>query len=848
LLICGVSAVYAGGIDSNLVHSNPLCDEAPVQINIDRIGNLDFNCYASDKTLYVPLGELFTRLKIDFNFLPNISGVKGFFINENAIYLIDLQENSARINERKINFTRKDFYVTESELYMNTDLYNRIFEIKIDVEFKQLKAYLSSKVKPPAVLEIERNLLRDNTELNRMDLKNVDCYIPRKRKLLVPGVADWTLNYSHTSPDNDLYSYNLAYGSEILGGDFIAFINGNNKSVFDKDNANWRWRFVDDKSWFRQGIAGNLYLNSGLLFNTRGFQITNAPPVARRSIGKYKIFDRTGSKWDVELYINNEFIAYTKAASDGYFEFNVPLLYGSNYITLKYYGNAGEIRTEERVIQVPFNFLPKGTVEYNVSGGALSSGNHNAFSESTVSWGITKFLTAGSGLVYLDERGINKFYPNSNASVRIIDNLIFSANYFYELKGIASLSLLLPSQIFSSVSFIKYGRNDFFNPFSYNEEQNLTAYIPLSYKGFSASFRVNARNVTSDDYKFIFLNSGAFFNYRRLQGSITTNAAWTKSTGAYDVSNSRSTIGLSYRIFSDLLLRQQTDIDHSTGRISNAGLYIDKSIFRTGWLTAFVFRDIAGNNYSGGITFRFDFSFGRYSSGYTNSNTGWDLQQSLFGSVGYDPFRKNFVTDNQNMVSRGALSLVPFIDMNGNGFPDKNEKLLDTRFNTRMNSGKLVRSNDEYRYLDLDPYNSYRLEVEPVSFDNPLYRPKYKTFGVTVDPNGFKIVPVPVFISGIINGFAKLKTETGLKGYSMLKMILESSDGKFKLEKYTFSDGEFIFDNVPPGKYRIYPDSQELSKRSLTSETEAQLIEIRQLEDGDIIDGIDFFLVKKAYE
>ncbi|MDD5363500.1 MAG: hypothetical protein PHN88_15365 [Ignavibacteria bacterium] len=844
MLICCIRVSFADGLDSNLIKSNPLCDEAPFQINIDRIGNVDINCFAGGKTLYVPLGELFTRLKIDFNFLKDISGVKGFFVNENVIYYINPYENYAQIDGRKINVARNDFYITESEMYMNSDLYNKIFEIKIDVEFKQLKAYLSSKVKPPAVLEIERNLLRENSEFRRSDLKNADCFLPRKRKLLSPGVADWTLNYSHTSPVNDIYSYNLSYGSEILGGDFTAFISGNNKTAFDKDNADWRWRFVDDKNWFRQGIIGNIYPASGLLYNTRGFQITNAPPIARRTIGNYKIFDRTGSKWDVELYINNEFIAYTRAANDGYFEFNVPLLYGSNYITLKYYGTSGEIRTEERVIQVPFNFLPKGTVEYNVSGGTLRAGNHNAFSESTVSWGITKFLTAGSGLVYIDEKNINKFYPFSNASVRIVDNLIFSANYYYDLKGVASLSLLLPSQIYSSVSYIKYGRNGFFNQFNYNEEENVTAYVPFSFKGFSASFRVNARNVTSDDYKFIFLNSGMFVNYRRFQVSFTTNAAWVKTTGAYDNSNSRSTAGLSYRIFSDLLLRQQTDIDHSTGRIANAGLYIDKGIFKTGWLTAFVFRDIAGNNYSGGLTFRFDFSFGRYSAGYSASNTGRDLQQSLFGSVGYDPYRKTFVTDNQNMVSRGALSLVPFIDMNGNGIPDNNEHILNTGFNTKMNSGKLVRANGEYRYLDLDPYNSYRLEVEPVSFDNPLLRPKYKTFGVTVDPNGFKIVPVPVYMSGIINGNAKLKTESGVKGISMLKMILESSDGKFKLEKYTFSDGEFIFDNVPPGKYRIYPDTQELQKRSLVSETETQLIEIRQIEDGDIIDGLDFYLGK----
>ena len=185
--------------------------------------------------------------------------------------------------------------------------------------------------------------------------------------------------------------------------------------------------------------------------------------------------------------------------------------------------------------------------------------------------------------------------------------------------------------------------------------------------------------------------------------------------------------------------------------------------------------------------------------------------------------------------------------MNNNDIMDENEHYLKTEFSTKLNAGKLIRSSDknDFWYVDLDPYNTYRLEVIPVSFDNPMYRPKYKTYAVTVDPNGFKFIPVPVFISGIISGNVKLKTEKGMKGIPSMKIILESIDGKQKFEKFTFSDGEYIFDNVPPGNYKIYPDPQELNKRSITSEQEYQLVEVKQLEEGDIIDGIDIYMKKK---
>ncbi|MFA5403538.1 MAG: hypothetical protein WC358_01255 [Ignavibacteria bacterium] len=731
-------------------------------------------------------------------------------------------------------------------MYISSDLYNKIFGIKLDFDFKQLKVFLTSSIKLPAEIERERDILRSNLEPSQGVDYKADFISPRLRKVVGIGMMDWMLSYNHTSPKNDFYSYNLSLGSEILGGDFNAFMTGNKDDILNNENINWRWRYADDKKFFKQGILGNLNLNSGLLYNTQGFQITNSPPIARRTIGKYKIFDQTYPNWEVELYINNEFIDHTKANNNGYFEFNVPLLYGSNYITLKYFGPSGEIRNEERVIQVPFNFIPEKTVEYSLSGGTLKSGNYDAFSESSLSWGITQSLTAGSGLIYLNEPGLKKFYPSVNLSFRITDNLVFSSNFYNNIKGTASLSLLLPSQIFTTISFIRYGKNDFFNPLQYNEERNITAYVPLTFKNFSTSFRINARNVLSDNFNFIFLNGGLFANYNRLQGSIITNGTWTKTTGNYSESGLRSTISVSYRLLSDLLIRQQTDAEHSQGKVISTGIYIDKSIFKTGWLTVFVSRDYNQNSYSGGLTFRYDFSFSRFTSGYFSSNTEWNFVQSINGSAGFDQYKGKIITDNQNMVSRGALTMVPFIDYNNNDVLDNNERTLNTGFNTTVNAGKFIKSSDRNNswYIDLDPYETYHLEVNPVSFDNPLLRPKYKSYSVTVDPNRFKVIPIPVFISGIISGNVWLKTESGAKGISMLKIILESVDGKFKFEKLSFSDGEFIFDNIPPGKYKVYPESGDLSNRSFSPQSEYQTVEIKNIEEGDIHDGIDIYVIK----
>ena len=696
-------------LDSILTSSNPPADEAPVEITAERIGTFDISAFIHGSSLYIPIGELFSRIKVDYNLSKDNSSVSGFFTDEKSKYYIDILEKSATIGENKIQVLRKDFYITETDIYINADLYDKIFGIKIDFDFKQLKAFLSSKVKLPIVLETERNILRNDRGNNSENITKADFVVPRGRKLLGLGVMDWALFYNHASPKNDLGSYNFSIGSEILGGDFSAFLVGNSDQLFEEKNTDFRWRYVEDKKWFKQGIFGNINLSSGLLTNTRGFRVTNSPPISRRTIGKYKIFDQTYPNWEVELYINNEFISYTKSNENGYFEFNVPLLYGSNYITLKYYGPSGEIRFVERVVQVPFNLLPKGILEYNISGGTLKQGDHNIFSESSASWGITDYLTVGSGVTYFDYTGINKFNPYANLSLRIIDNLIFSTNYFYKVKKAVSLSMLLPSQAYATVSYINYDANIYYNQAGYKEEKSISAYVPLTFKEYSASFRISARNITSKNFKLLLFNSGAFFNYKRFQGSLISNLSWFKTEGSYDAGGSYSSAGISYRLLSDLLLRQETNINHSPGKVISAGIYIDKSIFKAGWLTVSVFRDFDNKNYFGGITFRYDFSFGRYTAEYSASQRGWDIYNSISGSVGYDQFKKRFITDNQNMVSRGGLSLVPFLDINNNDIQDKNEKSLETGFNTVINAGKLIKSEDSrnYWYSDLDPYNKF---------------------------------------------------------------------------------------------------------------------------------------------
>jgi hypothetical protein len=98
--------------------------------------------------------------------------------------------------------------------------------------------------------------------------------------------------------------------------------------------------------------------------------------------------DFTEPGWTVELYINNVIVDYVTADASGFFSFDVPMVYGTSQVVLKFYGPYGEERIQEQYLNIPYNFLPKGELEYNITGGMVQDGRSiNLFARCYKLWG-----------------------------------------------------------------------------------------------------------------------------------------------------------------------------------------------------------------------------------------------------------------------------------------------------------------------------------------------------------------------------------------------------------------------------------------------------------------------------
>ncbi len=820
-------------------------DEVPLTFKAEKVGTFTLNVFISNDEVFIPVSELFKIVKVNVNLVKSNSFASGFFITEDNNYFIDASSLKAELKGIETQIGKQDFIINETDMYMKSVLFRKIFDIDMQVDLKKMVVYMNSRKTLPITIDEERQSLRGLKTLKESEIAP-DVFIPRKRRLFSWGFLDWQVLYSRKEPEStDYYNYNATLGSELLGGDLNMNLTGGTDKAFDGNNSFIRWRYVTEENWFRQGIAGDIQAVSGLFSNIQGVQLTNAPPVTRRIQGGYKIFDQIYPNWDVELYVNNEMIAYTRANESGYFEFNVPLLYGSNFITLKYYGPSGEIQTSDRVIQVPYTFLPKGDFEYYITAGRQKYDINNLLSEASFNWGITDFMTAGAGNTYIDNSEIPRFYPNVNLSLKVLSGLILSGQYFNDLKGRATLNLLLPSQASLELNYIKYSENSYFNQGQVKDEKNLALFVPFSLGGAAANFRLNANEISRSSNKYLYIYPGLFLSYGRVQASVQINSIYESADDKYTNQSFSSSYLLSYRFFSDLLIRNQTDVDHKNNQVMRSGFYVDKGVFNSGWISIYISKDFVQDNFSGGINFRFYFPFTTMSTNYRSDKSGWEIQQSFYGSVGFDDYKYKFITDNRFLSNRSGFTFVPFLDRNNNGKIDKYDKCLYTSLDVNMETGRAIRYDDGKNvwYTDLDPYSYYRLKINPFTFDNPLYRPKYKTYEVYTDPGRFKPIPIPIYITGMVQGFVVFKDEVQRKGVPVLNVILEDEKGA-KIIKQTFSDGEFIYDDVPPGKYKIYLDSNEMKKRGYESSEEFLEVEIKSLPDGDIIDNIELKIIK----
>ena len=812
-------------------------DEISVFLNVQKVGGADIPAVIRDETVYLPIVDIFSFLKIKNNPSAQLDSVSGFFINPQSTYSIDKLNNRITFQGKVYDLKSDDMVKTETNLYLRSPLFGQIFGLDCSFSFRSLSVLLNTKIELPIIREMRQEQMRSNISRLKGEVKT-DTTIGRKFPAFHFGMADWSVISTQQLQGKIDTRLNLALGTVIAGGEANVLLNYSNNSPFNEKQQQYLWRFVNnERPVLRQVIAGKIYtqVTASIYDPIVGVQFTNTPTTYRRSFGSYTLSDITEPNWTVELYVNNVLVDYLKADASGFYKFEVPLVYGNSAVKLRFYGPWGEERMKEENISIPFNFLPPKELEYSVSAGIVEDSLSSRFSRATLNYGISRRLTVGGGVEYLSSVMTGNTMPFLSASLRLLSGLLLTTEYTYGVRTKGLISYRLPSNLQFELNYTKYDKGQKAIIYNYLEERKAVVSIPIKGKNFAAYSRLTLNQIVLPNLKNTnaeMLWSGSVYG---VSTNFTTYGLFTDLSKPYLYSN----LSLAFRLPARITMTPQVQYEYNRNELISAKTNLEKPLFKHGFLNLSYEQNFRSNTRSIEFGFRYDISFAQTGFSIRNTNNQTTLVESARGSLLYDRKTRYLGTNNRTSVGKGAITLLPFLDVDGNRRRDQGEPKA-TGLQFRINGGTIVRNEKDttIRILDLTPYMSYLLELDKNSFDNISWQMHNLAMNVMIDPNQFKTIEVPISVMGEAAG----TVYNGSRGQGRILICFYRTDSSLAARTLTESDGYYSYLGLKPGKYTVRIDPEQLKKLKMVSSPELIPISISHSFDGDIVDGLDFTL------
>ena len=821
-------------------------EEVSIMLTVARIGSIEIPAIIYNEEVYLPVKDLFDFLRIKNSVKGNLDSIQGFFINQDAPFLIDKVNNRIIHNGKVTQLNSLDIVRTETNLYLKSDYFKHVFDLDFVFNFRSLSVTLTTKLDLPAIRELQQEQMRKNIGHLKGE-KKADTTISKMFTLFNISMADWGITATQETMNRSNVKLNLGLGGIIVGGEASALLNFNNNPLQGKQQQFYRWRYVNNhNNLIKQVTAGKVFTQSLSSLNApiTGIQLTNTATTYRKSFGTYTLSHKTEPGWTVELYVNSVLVNYTRADASGFFTFEVPIVYGSSSVKLRFYSPYGEEKVTEQVMNIPFNFMALHQFEYNFTAGLVSDENKSRFSQLNLNYGLSRHITLGAGIEYLSSPAKPQFMPFINTSVRLSTNLLASAEHTVNVRSKATLNYRLPSNLQVDIGYTRFDKDQNVIMTNNLEEKRATLSFPFhtrNYAGFTrfvlnqviyhGAKDMERRKRTSAE---LLLSSV----YKGISSNLTSSAIFNSSQLSEIISNLSST----FRIDGKTRFTPQVQYEFRKKNFSTVKGELERSLFSRGFLNLTYEKDMINNLFAASIGFRYNFSFGQTSASKRHSTNGSSYMQSARGSIIYDHKTGYINTSNQSNVGRGGLILVAFLDINNNGKRDKNEpKAEGLRMAVTGNRTQKNGNDTTIRISGLEAYNNYIIELDKNSFDNIAWQIKKPTISIIIEPNYFRLIEVPVSIVAEVSGTVYMDNRIELVGIG--RIIINIYDENLKLVAKTLSEGDgyFSYVGLSAGTYTARIDEAQLGKLQMSS-SPALSFTIHQNKEGDIREGLEFRL------
>jgi len=850
-------------------------DEVALQFRHDGVVNTYVSALYAQDQFYLSIRELFSSLGIDHQIDSGTLTIRGNYLGQGE-YSIDLNNRTASFLDREISFTADDYAITDFDYYLHPDIFYELLEMSFTVDFSTLSVSLEVDETMPIIAQRERERRRDRTMRTQRELRR-DFYplrYDREQSFFNAGFLDYNLtaNVNPQALESNSYLYSANIGTEVLGGDFQGSIFGSySQTATSLRSSGLRWRYgIRDNSYISTITAGQATSRGLTSTAYTGLRVTNEPLEPRHMFGETAFTGTVAPNSEVELYRNNTLIDFTEANESGEYQFNVPITYGSTQYSIRSYSPTGEETQRSARLQIPFNFLPPGEVTYSVDAGRLDNPIAGAIDRGymgtgNVDVGLTDRFTASGGVEYYEDFHDELPSFKGRLSSRLFTNHLLSLEAANEAFYRASLSAVYANNASINVNYTKFNRlGGIYNPGRNESAIRANVFTPFEIGNFPLFLRwsfSNEQRATSSVSRYrVDLNTrlgraNVRLGFRdsqvgRLQLDTTPTARINAST-TYNFGRGRQTPRLIRGVFA----RAQMNYVPAFEQVEDVELQISRSVSRRGR-----FQLSGGRNFSGDFnlfrfSFTFDFTNVRTNTSIRSRRNNTTASQSVRGSMGYDSNNNNLLFTNRQQVGRSGVAVRMFVDNNNTGTYDEGDELIHDSAARIDRAGGSRFTRDGITYISqLQPYRQYNMSINKGAINNPLLVPSVENFSIVTDPNQYKLIEIPFYMSGIIDGMVYQIDEEGRRsGTGGLRLYLQqinTEDGvdPHSEELRTFSDGSFYAYEIPPGEYTLEVDPSQLDFLNSRSEPQQLEFEVEGRADGDFVEGLEINLIPDDYE
>jgi hypothetical protein len=298
-----------------------------------------------------------------------------------------------------------------------------------------------------------------------------------------------------------------------------------------------------------------------------------------------------------------------------------------------------------------------------------------------------------------------------------------------------------------------------------------------------------------------------------------------------------------------MFLRGNLSYSVASNELDQADLQLTRSIRQWGRLNLNAGYDFRSEQTTVRLGFTMDLAPVRSTTNVDVSGDRSTVRQNLRGSLGFDRNPDRIVTTNRNQVGRAGASVILFVDNNNSGTYDEGDEIIPYRAVRLDRSAQMQVGRDGVlRISQLQSYFQYNLQVIRQALPNPLLAPGKDEFSFVADPNQYKRIEIPFYRTGVIDGTVYIIRDGVQQTQGGLRLIINGLDNDFRETVRNFSDGSYYAMDMPPGRYTIAVDQQQLDFLDVEMRGGPREFVIRALSEGDFIENLDIILEKEVVE